>query len=339
MVNWKIGKFHIRNLEIFTVIMLTIIFTLAAIVREGTWLYNWIASVSSYWVTIAAGGSALLMGFAFATFGNTSVLIYFPYALIVYNIGQHYPHWWLLGIVSGIGAGIGEITSYLIGLAIGSSKKMSESEMGEKFHRIRKAFEKKPGAIPWTIFLFAATPLPDDMILVPFGIMKFPYYKTVFPCMAGKTLLCMLLAFLGYMVGLNAQFIDSLIAAYPVLGFLRFVVPSADVNPSGDLLQFSFIFIVIYFMARFDFEKIMMRRSEQRKEFLQILTEGGIFTFEELTTRFKISNVTNFKKFLEQFIGKYPNLEKHDDSYQFNALKNQGQAREQSYEFATFLFH
>jgi membrane protein DedA with SNARE-associated domain len=339
MVDWKIGKFRIRNLEIFTVIVLTIIFTLAAIVREGTWLYNWIAGLSSYWVNIAAGGSALLMGFVFATFGNTSVLIYFPYALIVYNIGQYYPQWWLLGIVSGLGAGVGEFTSFLVGLAIGSSKKMTESEMGEKFHRLRTAFERKPAAIPWTVFLFAATPLPDDMILVPFGIMKYPYYKTVLPCMAGKTILCMLLAFLGSWVGQNAQAIDVLIATYPWLGFLRLVVPSSNVNPSGDLLQFSFVFIVIYFMGRFDFEKIMMRRSHERKDFLQIITEGGIYTFEELTTRFKISNVTNFKKFLDNFIAKHPNVEKHDDSYQFNALKYQTQAREQSFEFAEFLFH
>lgn len=339
MVDWKIGRFHIKNLEIFTFSILTILYILAATITEGSWLYSKIANLSQGWIDIAVkSSSALTMAFVFSTFGNTSILIVFPYAFIVYLIAQHYPNFWILGLVSGIGAGIGEITSYIVGRIIGASKKISESEMGEKLHKIKKRFEKKPGAIPWTVFIFAVTPIPDDMILVPFGIMKYPYYKTVFPCMAGKTILTTLMAFLGYIVGQNATAIDMIIEMYPWASFLRLIVPSAKINPAADLIQFSMVFIIIYIMGRLDFEKITKKRSWERKLFEQILQEGGIYSKEELDQQFEILNHDKFHHFMDTFILKHKNVEKKDGTYQFYALANRKKAYEQSLDFIEYLF-
>jgi membrane protein YqaA with SNARE-associated domain len=339
MVDWKIGRFHIKNLEIFTFIVLTTLYTLAATITEGSKIYIWIANLSQMWIDIAVNSSsALTMAFIFSTFGNTSILIVFPYAFIVYLIAQHYPNFWLLGLVSGIGAGIGEITSYIVGRIIGASKTISESEMGEKLHKIKKRFEKKPGAIPWTVFIFAVTPIPDDMILVPFGIMKYPYYKTVIPCMIGKTILTTLMAFLGYLVGQNAEMIDLIIEYYPWASPLRLIIPSAVINPAADLIQFSMVFIIIYLMGRIDFEKISKKRSWERKLFERILNEGGIFTTEELDKQFEIINKEKFHIFMETFIQNHQNVEKKDDTYQFNALLNRKKAYEQSLEFIDYLF-
>ena len=121
MVDWKVGKFHIKNLEIFTIVVLTVLYVMAFTIKQDTPLYNFIAGLSSSWHDLAlASGSALLMAFIFSTFGNTSVLIIFPYALIVYDIAQTYPNFWLLGLVSGVGAGIGEVTSYVVVRIVGN---------------------------------------------------------------------------------------------------------------------------------------------------------------------------------------------------------------------------
>jgi len=243
---FKIGKFRfrIRNLEIFTFVMLTTLYVLAAVIQEGSWIYDGIASLSNRWHDIAVNSTlgALLTAFIFATFGNTSVLIVFPYILIVYDIAQYYPNWILLGIVSGLGAAVGEITSYIVGRLIGASKKMKGSEMGEKFHRIKLKFEEKPASIPITIFLFALTPLPDDAILVPMGMMKYPYWKSIPPCTLGKTILCTVIAWLGSYVGSNLNALNTLIDDHPILFFLRLVIPTSDVNPSSDIIMFSFVF-------------------------------------------------------------------------------------------------
>ncbi len=340
MVDKKIGRFRIRNLEIFTFISLFIIYTLAILVRPGDPIYEWIANLSSGWTDIAVNsGSALSMAFIFSSFGNTSVLIVFPYALIVYLIAQNYSNFWLLGLVSGLGAGFGELSSYLVGFLAGSSKKVSESELGEKFHRIKLQFEKHPSSIPLTIFLFAATPLPDDAILVPLGIMKYPPWKSILPCMAGKTVLTTVLAFLGSMIGQNSQYLNELIEQNSALFFLRLFVPSDSVNPAADLVQFSLIFIIIYIVARLDIERISMRISKERKEFELILLKGANTTISELILRFNITNKDSFLKFFESFTQAHDNVKISGDKVHFDALNYPKEAFNQSFEFAKFMNH
>jgi membrane protein YqaA with SNARE-associated domain len=338
MVDWKIGRFHVKNLEVFTIVMLTTIYTLALTIEPGSWLYDSIANLSASWHSMATeSDSALWMAFLFSTFGNTSILIVFPYILIVFDIGKVYPNWVLLGIVSGIGAAIGEISSYIVGRIIGNSKKMSDSEIGEKFHKIREKFEKKPGLIPITIFLFALTPLPDDAILVPFGMMKYPYWKSIPPCMLGKTLLCMFMAWLGHLVAENANVLNDIIEYYPYMSFLRIIVPSETVNPSGDLIQFSLVFIIIYIMVRLDFDKWSMKHSNERKDFETILLEGGNHDRDELIELFQIKNTKKFDDFLERFSEKHTNIKIKKSLVHFDAIIDKKQAFDQSMKFAAYI--
>jgi membrane protein YqaA with SNARE-associated domain len=338
LVDWKVGKYHIKNLEIFTIVVLIILYVMAFTIKADTPLYNWIAGLSSSWHDLAlASGSALLMAFIFSMFGNTSVLIIFPYTLIVFDIAQTYPNFWILGLVSGIGAGVGEVTSYIVGRIVGSSKKISESELGEKFLKLKNKLEKNPKAIPFLIFFFAATPLPDDVILVPFGIMKYSYWKSIIPCMLGKTVLCTIMAALGYAIGQNADFLNTLITDYPILFFMRLFVPSESINPATDVIQFSFIFIMIYIIGRLDFEQIGMKNSKLRKDFQMLLMNGGILTIQDLVQRYKITNTVNFQNFLEDFANTNKNMKVSDQSVVIDALNNKDLAYSQSFALAEFL--
>jgi len=337
----KLGKksIRIRNLEIFTFVMISSLIILAVFIKEGTWIYDNIEYLSNYWHDIAVGsGTALWTAFIFATFGNTSVLIVFPYILIVYDIAQVYPNWILLGLVSGLGAAVGEISSYIVGRLIGASKKMKGSEMGEKFHRIKLKFEEKPKSIPLTIFLFALTPLPDDAILVPMGMMKYPYWKSIPPCTLGKTILCTFIAWLGFFVSQNAGVINTLIEENWYLYPLNFVIPKPGVNPSSDVLQFSFIFIIIYIMMRLDFEKISMKRSKERKQFQANLIEGGNFEIFELIKDYKVLNVEGFRDFIYKFAETYSNVVIKDDLLHLDAIADQHLAYVQSMEFISFFY-
>ncbi len=337
----KIGKkrIRIRNLEIFTLVMLASLYVLAAFIQEDTWIYDWIASLSEHWHNIALESeSALLTAFIFSTFGNTSILIVFPYILIVYDIAQAYPNWILLGIISGLGAAVGEITSYIVGRLIGASNKMKGSEMGEKFHRIKLKFEEKPASIPLAIFFFALTPLPDDAILVPMGMMKYPYWKSIPPCTLGKTILCTLIAFLGFWVGSNIEPLNALIEDYPILFFLRLIIPTSDVNPSADIIQFSLVFIIIYLMMRLDFDKISMKRSKERKQFQAYLLEGANIEIEKLIEDYKVVNVEGFKDFIREIAEKYVNISIKDNLLHMDAIADQHLAYDQSMDFISFFY-
>ncbi|MHA1681482.1 MAG: VTT domain-containing protein [Promethearchaeota archaeon] len=198
------------------------------------------------------------VSFMLSTFGNTSVLIVFPYALIVGQIAGNFVAWGypiyyplLLGILSGMGAGVGEISSYLVGRLFTKSDKLTNSELGKKFERMRKQFEERPKSIPFIIFLFALTPLPDDAILVPFGIMKYSYRKTIIPCMLGKMVLCIGLSYLGYYIEFFGETNDLLNAIGAIL--------LTGGNPAMDMVNLFVMFFVVYLMFRLDFEKLMSR--------------------------------------------------------------------------------
>jgi membrane protein YqaA with SNARE-associated domain len=99
----------------------------------------------------------------------------------------------LVGVLAGIGAAVGQFLHYYIGLG-------GRAVLSEKY---KKAFDKwekkldKYGVV--LIFAFAATPLtPDDLLWIPLGAMKYPKLKALAAALAGKIVLNLAYAFVGY---------------------------------------------------------------------------------------------------------------------------------------------
>ena len=119
---------------------------------------------------------------------------------------------------------------------------------------------------------------------------------------------------------------------------LRLFVPTEDINPAADLMQFSLVFIFVYFMVRMDFEKRAMKKSDLRREFENLLLTGGNLTVQELIVNFEIHNEKKFRRFLEVFMEKYSNVSKKDDMVHFEEIANKSDAKKQSLLFAKYLF-
>ncbi|WP_371802713.1 YqaA family protein [Candidatus Lokiarchaeum ossiferum] len=324
MVDIRIGKLRIRNLEIFTLCILGLIYTLVIIIKPDTLIYDWVAALSGSIRNIATGTSnSILASFLISLGGNSSVLIVVPYALVIYLLSVQNPTSWVwITLASGVGAALGEIVSYYVGRLISKSDKMRTSEVGEKFHRMKVQFEKNPKTVPWTVFLFALTPLPDDIILVPLGMMEYDYKRTIFPCMVGKTILCGIICLMGYFVGTYINFMDDLVELYPIAGVLYFVIPSEGVNPRADLISFSFVFIFVYLVARINLEGFIKRRSKVRKHFQAMLLEGDNKTLPELAEMYEVVNYEAFEKHMIALADKSPNITFHDSTYHFDAIAN-----------------
>lgn len=321
MVDWKLGKkIRIRNLEIFTFIMLVAIYSLAIFIEPGTGIYSWIATLSESWRSLGdTTANVLWIAFLITMGGNSTVLIVVPYAVVIADLSiNNTSIWFLIALVSGVGAAVGEIVSYYVGRLIGSSKKIKESEMGEKFHRMKQQFEKHPRTVPITVFLFALTPLPDDMLLVPLGMMNYDYKKTILPCMIGKTMLTTFICFIGALIGEN-------------LG-------SESVNPSFDLIIFSFVFIFIYFVARVDMDKIVMRMNRDRRHFQTLLIEGGNKSLADLVEEYKVLNVDHFMLFMEELVEKYSTISQQEDLFHFDIVIDKKEAYRQSMAFISFFY-
>lgn len=97
----------------------------------------------------------------------------------------------LLGLVSGLGGALGKITSYLLG-------RLGYRFLGQERRRSMDALNRligKYGAIG--VFIFALTPLPDDVYYIPIGMTRYSFTKFMIYSTAGKVLLAVSVAYMG----------------------------------------------------------------------------------------------------------------------------------------------
>lgn len=128
--------------------------------------------------------------FILAILCNMTFFLPAPVVVPIYALGAtHNPI--LLGLSSGLGSTIGEFSSYVIGVA---SKKVIDERYKKQVQITRRLLEKH-GMI--LIFIFALTPLPDDLLLVTFGIVNYDLKKAFTAMLAGKILMNIGVAYAG----------------------------------------------------------------------------------------------------------------------------------------------
>ncbi len=93
-----------------------------------------------------------------------------------------------LAAIAALGAAIGKFTSYGLGYGAGRAFRGTTT----KFDSLRKLLG---GSVFLAAFLFAALPLPDDVIFVPLGVMRYSPVKTFISLFTGKFVLTLLVAF------------------------------------------------------------------------------------------------------------------------------------------------
>lgn len=135
--------------------------------------------------------------FLISMLGATSIFIPIPYTVVIFTLGglriggnwAFDPLW--IAVAAGTGAAVGEFSGYLIGFG-------GRRVIGEKFKKkmdfLMKVF-KKFG--PIVIFVFALTPLPDDLLFIPLGIMRYSLLRAFIPALLGKFVSNFIIAYSG----------------------------------------------------------------------------------------------------------------------------------------------
>ncbi len=101
----------------------------------------------------------------------------------------------LLGIIVAVGAAIGEMSGYFVGLAgISTFESMKKNE-SQKLSLLKDKLEQI--GIPLIAF-FAFTPLPFDLIGIAAGLSKYSKKKFFIGCLLGKTPRYIILSYAGY---------------------------------------------------------------------------------------------------------------------------------------------
>ncbi len=128
--------------------------------------------------------------FLISIFGNFTIFFPVPFTLTIYAFGATLNPL-LLGVVSGLGSTIGEFSAYLVGRG---GRKLIEDRYGRRLESA-KILVQRYGML--VIFIFAALPLPDDLILIPLGMLKYDLRKALAAAFLGKVVMCTTVAYAG----------------------------------------------------------------------------------------------------------------------------------------------
>ena len=152
--------------------------------------------------------------FLISMLGALSIFIPIPYTVVIFTIGglQTFDPLWI-AVAAGLGSTIGEFSGYLIGFG---GRRVIGEKYKKKMDFLTKLF-KKFG--PIVIFAFALTPLPDDLLFIPLGIMRYSLLQAFIPALLGKFVSNLIIAYSGrfsvdiikYIFGVEGEGISALI--------------------------------------------------------------------------------------------------------------------------------
>jgi membrane protein YqaA with SNARE-associated domain len=182
--------------------------------------------------------------FLLSFIGTASIIIPVPYTLIIFTLsltGQ-----WnsaLLIVAGGLGSALGELTGYLLGYF---GRRVVSEERQRKMTYLVRVFDRYG---PLAIFVFALTPLPDDLLFIPLGIMKYKFYKAFIPSLIGKILMIFILVNSGSIAG------TIFVGLFGENG-----------NLWGMIITTILLIIVIFALYRIDWEKVLKKYVGDRGE-------------------------------------------------------------------------
>jgi membrane protein YqaA with SNARE-associated domain len=144
------------------------------------------------WMRIFVDQYGYLGIFFISLLGSMSLFVPIPYTIAIFVLGGlsgFEPLW--IALAAGAGASLGEFSGYLIG--VGGRKAIS-GKYRKKMDFLMKLF-KKFG--PIAIFIFALTPLPDDLLFIPLGVMRYSLIRAFIPAFIGKFFSNLIIAYSG----------------------------------------------------------------------------------------------------------------------------------------------
>jgi len=187
-------------------------------------------------------GSGLLITFWVCMIGNL-LPIPTPYTFVVCYSSEPFRQMnafipLLVGFIASLGCLVGEMGGYLIGR--GASEVIS-IDRKENLKKYQQYLVDHPKIAPLLIYIFGLTPLNDDMITVPLGLIKYDIKKTIFWVWLGK---------LGLM----------LIFAYNLFNICIFL--GAE-NWILSIITLYFTVIIVYLMLRVNIGEILQKLKKK----------------------------------------------------------------------------
>jgi membrane protein YqaA with SNARE-associated domain len=134
-------------------------------------------------------GYGYLGAFLISLTFNATVILPAGNILVMATLGALLPSPWLVGLAGGVGAAIGEITGYMAGY--------SGRGVVSRWKLYNRMVEwlKRWGML--AIFWLSVIPFFFDLAGIAAGVLRYPLWKFLIACWAGRTVLYIAMAFAG----------------------------------------------------------------------------------------------------------------------------------------------
>ncbi|RLE75242.1 MAG: hypothetical protein DRJ56_06055, partial [Thermoprotei archaeon] len=181
-------------------------------------LYALLCDVVAKWGYLGA--------FVVSVLGNLLPFMPVPYLAAIFLTAANFPGIdpTLLGVVSGLGGGVGKLVVYMMGRGAASVARLPEERM-----RALKRLLGSYGAV--AAFILAATPSPDDVVMIPLGMIRYDVVKFFAAVTCGKVIISLLTAYSGRFMNVffgGAGQLVTAVASVVVLGVVTAMVFAVD---------------------------------------------------------------------------------------------------------------
>ncbi len=157
------------------------------------------ATVASYIISLNGvfndlAGWGYIGIFLISLIGAATIILPLPSLFFVFVMGAELNPI-LIALIASVGAAIGEFTGYALGYG-GSSLTEKRKKWKKEIEKTEKFFQKYGGF--WVIVFVGATPLPDDIVGIVAGLLKYPPKKFFLATFIGKFILHLIVALAGF---------------------------------------------------------------------------------------------------------------------------------------------
>ncbi|MBA7619741.1 hypothetical protein ES703_27082 [subsurface metagenome] len=227
-------------------------------------------------LTVVTEGSnyywALLISLGICFLGSASIGFPIPFPFVIFSLSNSIlfrysasgltltqtlvsgGFWFeIIGItlVGGLGSALGELTGYAVGYG---TKKIAEERHSELLNNVDgfgKLVLENQKRTPLYIFLFALTPLPDDILFIPLGMMRYPFWKCIVPGWLGK------------------NFTILFYCCWPIFIALGFTAKGIQSNSKSSIITEAILLLAtitaMFFIMAFDWTKFLEKRKQKKQ--------------------------------------------------------------------------
>ena len=185
--------------------------------------------------------------FLISLLGAMSIFVPIPYTIVIFILGASSSFDPLLiAVAAGAGAAIGEFSGYLIGMG---GRRVISNRYKKRMDFLTRLF-KRYG--PIAIFVFALTPLPDDLLFIPLGVMRYSLLRAFIPALLGKFFSNLIIAYSGR---LSLEIVKNLFG----------VEGEGTSLLVGTIIGIVLLVIVFIIMFKLDWEKYFAKYVDEPK--------------------------------------------------------------------------